>query len=52
MGDAVKRGISLRLGKEAVVYVINNNTWSMSDCQQMIGRGCRSMGRAHGLVFS
>ena len=51
MAKNVERGISLRLGAEAIVYVINNDTWSMTDCQQMIGRGCRSMGRAHGIIF-
>ncbi len=53
MGEPLQRGVSLRLGKEAVVILLmTTNKWSLTDVQQMIGRGCRSMGKAHGYVFN
>ena len=33
MGKPIERGVSMRLGRDAVVYVVNYSKYSMTDCQ-------------------
>ena len=33
MGRPIERGVSMRLGRDAVVYVVNYSKYSMTDCQ-------------------
>lgn len=50
--DKYHRGYDCQLAKDAYVLIIDDGKSSMLKVEQMIGRGCRSFGRATGAYFT